>query len=405
MKVQRCEQQVITKNHPKYKLIDKMCFNSKNLYNCANYIIRQKFISDGEYISYNKMNSDLKVTEEYKNCMSQPANCTLRVLDKNWKSFFIAIKDWKKNPSKYLGMPKLPKYLKKDGRFLWMIPNNSVVIKDNNKLHFKMKCLNDYDWKCRNLGRLIQVRFVPRGTCYVMEIIYEIEVEDIQYDKASRVCSIDLGVNNFATITNNIGKQPIIINGKGIKSINQHYNKLRAKEQPRLMKMHGKFYSKKLDTISFKRFKRIKNYMHNTSRYVINWCLENEIDTIVIGKNDKWKQESSMNDKANQNFIQIPYEMFIGQLQYKGIDNCIKVIETTEEYTSGTSFLDNECPCRENYDKSRRAKRGLFKSNNGRMINSDVNGSFQIMKKVFSDTISYEIGANLTPIVINAAIV
>lgn len=113
MKVQRAEQQIITVDHPKYKIIDEMCKHSKNLYNQANYIIRQEFINNGNYIPYKEMNYNMKTHELYKDCMSQPANCTLRLLDKNWKSFFVAIKDWKKNPSKYLGMPKLPKYLKK----------------------------------------------------------------------------------------------------------------------------------------------------------------------------------------------------------------------------------------------------------------------------------------------------
>lgn len=286
-----------------------------------------------------------------------------------------------------------------------MIPNNTVVIKDNNKLHFKMKCLNDYNWRCRNLGRLIQVRFVPKGTCYVMEIIYEVEIDNNIIDIPNRVCSIDLGVNNFVTMTNNIGLRPIIINGKGIKSINQYYNKRLANEKSRLMKRNDKFYSKKLDSITFKRFKRIKNYIHNTSSLIINYCIDNNIDTIVIGINKEWKQESILNRKSNQHFIQIPYSMLIGQLEYKGVDNGIKIRTNNESYTSGTSFLDNEEPIKENYNKSRRVKRGLFKTNTGRLINSDVNGSLQIMKKAFSDTISYEIGADLTPIVINAAVI
>ena len=403
VKVQRVEQQIIGKSHQKYKLIDEMCKKSKNLYNYANYIIRQEFIKTGNYIKYKDMNFNLKTTQQYKDCMSQPANCTLRLLDKNWKSFFVAIKDWKKNPNKYLGMPKPPKYLNKNGRFNWMIPNNSVRIEEGNKLHFLMKCLNDYNWKCRNLGRLIQVRFVPRGTCYIMEIVYEVEIDSNITENSTRIASIDLGVNNFVTMTNNIGKQPIIINGKGLKSINQFYNKTRAKELSRIRHMHNKTWSKKLDQITFKRFKRIKNYIHNTSRFIVNYCLENNIDTVVIGINHEWKQNSRLNKIANQHFVQLPHDMLIKQLQYKCFDNNIKLIETEESYTSGTSFLDNEMPIKENYNKSRRIERGLFKTNTGKLINSDVNGSLQIMKKVFSNTISYEIEAVLTPMVISVA--
>ena len=346
------------------------------------------------------MNRDFKTHENYKLTFSQPANCTLRLLDKNWKSYFKAIKDWKQHPEKYLGMPKLPKYLKKDGRYLWMIPNNQCHYDyEKGAVRLSNRLVNDYEWKCRCLGRLIQVRFVPRGSCYVMEIVYEIEVPDINRE-SKNIAAIDLGVDNLITMTNNIGLKPIIINGKGIKSINQYYNKRLAKEKSSLKIRNGKDWSRKLNTITFKRFQRIKNYMHNTSCYIVNWCIENNIDTLIVGKNDEWKQEK----KRMQNFIFIPYEMLLRQLKYKCENARIEYIETNESYTSGTSFLDDEEPVKQNYDKSRRIQRGLFRSNSGLLVNSDINGSFQIMKKVFPNAISrYGIEAVLTPIVINAA--
>ena len=176
------------------------------------------------------MNKEFKTHENYKLTFSQPANCTLRLLDKNWKSFFKAIKDWKLHPEKYLGMPKIPKYLKKDGRFPWMIPNNQCFYDyEKGTVYIRNRLLNDYKWKCRCIGRPIQVRFIPRGSCYVMEIVYETEMPDTK-ENNNRIASIDLGVNNLVTMTNNIGLNPIIINGKGIKSINQYYNKRLAKE-------------------------------------------------------------------------------------------------------------------------------------------------------------------------------
>lgn len=403
VKIQRVEQKIIRKNHPKFKIIDEMCFRSKNLYNEANYIIRQKFITDGEYISYKEMNFVFKTHENYKLTFSQPANCTLRLLDKNWKSYFRAIKDWKENKSKYLGMPKLPKYLKKDGRFPWMIPNNQLYYDyEKSTIYIRNRLMNDYEWKCRCLGRPIQVRFIPRGSCYVMEIVYETEIPDVKTE-SNRIVSIDLGVDNLVTMTNNIGLNPIIINGKGIKSINQYYNKRLAKEKSLLKIRHGKDWSKKLDAITFKRYQRIKNYMHNTSSYVVKWCVENDIDTLVVGKNKEWKQNASMSKGSNQKFVDIPYQMLLQQLKYKCENAGIKYIETEESYSSGTSFLDGEEPVKQNYDKSRRIERGLFKSNSGLLINSDVNGSLQIMMKVFPNAFNerYGIEAFLTPIVIN----
>ena len=377
-----------------------MCFKSKNLYNYANYIIRQEFITTGNYINYYEMNRNLKTTIDYKNCMSQPANCTLRLLDKNWKSFFVAIKDWSKHKEKYLGKPKLPKYLKKDGRFIWMIPNNACSFKEDGIIHFGIRKLQSVIWKTNAKGRLIQIRFVPRGCNYIMEVVTEIEIPDVIDVESSRIASIDLGVNNFVTLTNNIGLQPIIINGKGIKSINQYYNKQKAKLQSELMKRNGQHWSNALSDLTFKRSMRIKNFIHHASKYIINYCIENQINTLVCGLNKTWKQECSMSKSTNQKFVYIPYNILIKQLEYKSQEYGIKFIIHEESYTSGTSFLDGEIPCKDNYNKSRRVQRGLFQASNT-LINSDVNGSLQILKKVFPNAFSYGIVGNLTPLVIN----
>ena len=375
-----------------------MCFHSKNLYNEANYVLRQEFIENNNYVSYYDMNKEFKTHENYKLCMSQPANCTLRLLDKNWKSYFSAIKDWQEHPDKYLGMPKLPRYLPKDGRFNWMIPNNSCLYdEENGEVYFRLRVLQGCHWKSRCLGRLIQVRFVPRNDHYVMEVVYETEIEEISVI-SERIASIDIGVNNLITITNNIGVAPFIINGKPLKSINQQYNKQKAKMQSDLMKRNGRHWSKNLDTLTTKRYRRVKNYLHNASATVIKWCVENDIDTLVVGKNDTWKQDK----KHMQNFTDIPYDMLLSQLQYKCEDNNIRYIETEESYPSGTSFLDGESPIKENYNNERRIQRGLFQAKET-LINADVNGSLQIMKKVFPNSkTGYGVGVNLTPTIISA---
>ena len=112
-----------------------------------------------------------------------------------------------------------------------------------------------------------------------------------------------------------------------------------------------------------------------------------------------------MSKQSNQKFVSIPYQMLLQQLKYKCENVGIKYIETEESYSSGTSFLDGEEPVKRNYDKSRRIERGLFRSNSGLLTNSDVNGSLQIMMKVFPNAFNerYGIEGILTPIVINAA--
>ena len=196
-------------------------------------------------------------------------------------------------------------------------------------------------------------------------------------------------------MVNNIGLKPVIANGKGLKSINKYYNKKISYYKSTLEKMNHKKTSKRIDNLWLKRNNKINNYLHNTSRYIVNYCNNNNINTIIIGKNDGWKNNSNLGKVNNQTFVQIPFDRLIQQIQYKTEEVGINVILTEESYTSGTSFLDNESPIKENYNKKRRIKRGLFRSNEGKLINSDVNGSLQIMKKVIGDVINYDHGCNL----------
>lgn len=393
MKVNRAEQQIIRKNSPIYNVVDQYCFYSKNVYNQANYIIRQEFINNGNKLSAYDVQKLMQPMDCYKDCGSQAAQKTIQLVDKEWKSYFIAIKDWKKNPSKYFGMPKLPKYLQKDGRQVYMLKNIQCSLKEG-QFRISFKPFGGYTVKTHAEGKLMQCRFVPKANYYVMEIVYEIEVPDVMKERI-RVCSIDLGIENLVTMVNNVGSQPVVIKGGAIKSINQFYNKRKAKMQSRLKKETGRDWSKNLQKLTDKRYKKIKYLMHCTSKKVVDYCVENNIDTLIIGLNKKWKQEN----KNKQNFTYIPFDIFIGQIQSKCEEYGIEVVMTEEAYTSGTSFLDKEQPTKENYNKERRVHRGLFVANCGKKINADVNGAYQIMKKVVPDAFSKGIeGAGSHPI-------
>ena len=229
-----------------------------------------------------------------------------------------------------------------------------------------------------------------------MEIVYEMEVPECN-EQSERIAAIDIGVDNFITMVNNIGEQPIVVKGGVIKSINQYYNKQKAKLQSELKITNKKDWSKRLQKLTDKRYEMIKYQMHCISKYVVDWCVLYNIDTLIVGHNDDWKQ----NNKGMQNFTYIPYELFIQMLAYKCENNGIRFIEHEEGYTSGTSFVDNEEPVKENYDKSRRIHRGLFVGNNGIQINADVNGAYQIMKKVIPNAFANGIeGAGLHPLTI-----
>ena len=399
-KVQRCEQHNIKYGTDFYKFVDELCFKSKNLYNYANYIIRQEFINNGNWIKYNQLFQLVKESEPYKDIGNNTGQGTLRILDKNWKAFFKAIKDWKKNPSKYLGKPKIPKYKDKDGRFLLSLDSNKVKLKDG-YVYFAWKPFKPYNnmFKTNAQERILQCRFIPRCGKYVMEIVYEIEVPDIS-ETSDRVAAIDIGVDNFITMVNNIGENPIAVKGGVIKSINQFYNKQKANIQSELKKVNGKDWSKKLQKLTDKRYEMIKYQMHCISKYVVDWCVLYGIDTLIVGHNDEWKQKK----QGMQNFTYIPYELFIQMLAYKCENNGIRFIENEEAYTSGTSFLDNEDPVKENYNKERRVHRGLFIADCGKKINADVNGAYQILKKVIPDAFSKGIeGAGSHPTIINLA--
>ena len=393
MKVNRVEQQIIRKNNPIYNVVDQYCFYSKNVYNQANYIIRQEFINNNNKLSAYDVQKLMQSMDCYKECGSQAAQKTIQLVDKMWKSYFKAIKDWKKNPSKYLGMPKLPKYLPKDGRQVFMLKNIQCSL-NNGQFRIAFKPFGGYTVNTHAVGKLMQCRFVPKADYYVMEIVYEIEVPDVVEERI-RICSIDLGTENLVTMVNNIGLQPVVIKGGAIKSVNQFYNKRKAEMQSQLKKETGRDWSKNLQKLTDKRYEKIKYLMHCASKKVVNYCVENKIDTLIIGLNKKWKQEN----ENKQNFTYIPFDMLISQIQSKCEEYGIEVVMTEEAYTSGTSFLDKEQPIKENYNKERRVYRGLFIANNGKTINADVNGAYQIMKKVVPEAFSKGIeGAGSHPI-------
>ena len=352
--------------------------------------------------SYDFIDFVTKYSEPFMDLGSNSSQATLRVLDKNWKSFYVAIKDWSKNKEKYLGRPKLPKYKpKENGRYPLYLSNIQVHIK-NDYLYFSWSPLKSLNNRFKMLfkGKLMQIRFIPKNNKYIMEIVYEIDIPQQNKD-IKRVAGIDIGLNNLTTVVNNIGMKPFVLNGRPLKAMNQYYNKEKAKLQSELKTINGKDWSNKLQQLTDKRNNKIKDYIHKASKYIIDWCATNQIDTIIIGKNKGWKQESDMGKRNNQGFVQIPFDTLIKQIQYKAENVGIKVILNEESYTSGTSFLDSEKPIKENYDKSRRITRGLFKSNKGVIINADVNGAYQIIHKVIPEIFEGIEGVGLHPVIIN----
>ena len=393
MKKQRVEKHIIKENDEYYEMLDGFCYKSKNLYNFANYHIRKQFIDTGKWLRYYDLDKLMKQPEmdfDYRSLpVVQSSQQCLKLLDKNWKSFFKSIKDWNKNKNKYSGRPKLPKYLPKNGRNLIILTNQSCKIKDG-ILKFP-KTFNNFTLKTQvNSSDLQQVRILPRNKYIIVEIIYNKQVKDLKKDNQKYV-SIDIGLDNLLTLTSNTLNKPMIINGRILKSENKFYNKQISYYREIAKRMNGLDYTRRMNFLTNKRNNLINDLIHKASRKAVNYALSCGANTIVIGNNKDWKRNSNMSKKVNQSFVGIPHQKLIEQIIYKAEDCGIKVIITEESYTSGTSFLDGELPTKENYNKNRRIYRGLFVSNKGIKINSDVNGSLQIMKKVFPNAFSHGI--------------
>ena len=388
--MQRVEKHRIKRNNEYYPMFCDFAHKSKNLYNHANFLVREEFIKNDKWLHYGDLDKLLKADTEYDDYKQMPtaqsAQQTLRLLEKDWKSFFKAIKDWSAHKEKYLGRPKLPKYKPKNGKHIFILTNQNVKLKEN-ILYFP-KAFQGFTVKPRfvELEQFIsfqQVRVIPSFQSFTIELVYNIEIPDVVLEDNGRYLSIDIGLDNLATVVNNAGLKPVIINGKGLKSINKYYNKQISHYCETAKRMNSKDYTNRMYGITRKRNDKIDDYMHKASSYLIHYAISNNFHTIVIGNNKEWKQKSSMSKNVNQSFVGIPHMRLIEMIQYKAQNVGLHVILTEESYTSGTSFLDGEEPNKSNYNKKRRVKRGLFISNHGTKINADVNGAYQIMKKVF----------------------
>lgn len=400
MKVNRVERHMIKKSHPMYKAVDEYCFKSKNLYNYANYILRQDFIENGNYIQYNELTKTLKHHEPFKDIGSNSGQHTLKMLDKNWKSFLIAIKDWSKNKSKYLGKPNIPKYLKKNGRYNFVMTNMQTKL-INGYLQFSFKPFKPFNGLIRTkvIDKHMQTRFIPKGDHYVMEIVYEKEVVECIVE-SNRIIGIDLGVSRLATIQNNIGVEPIAINGGNIKATNNFYNKEIAKYQSISKKKNKLNWTNRLQRITNKRNNKIDYLLHCASKKIVDYCAYYNIDTVVVGYNSKWKQNATIGS-TTQKFVDIPFLNFVSKLEYKLEEIGIKLIKTEESYTSKASFIDAD-KLKKSKFSGKRIQRGLYKSANDTLINADLNGASNIIKKVFPNAFAEGIkGIGLHPKIIN----
>ena len=407
------EKHIIKRAHKLYNECDMICFKSKNLYNYALYRIKNEIEKENKYDILNNPYNYLKESESFCELPQKVSQQTLMMLQTNIKSFYKSIKQYNKSPDKYKAKPEFPKFKHKTlGRNVINYTYQSIskkVFKKTNKIKLS-QCNIEFKTKIKNFGDICSVRIIPQNNQYTIEVVYK--VNDVnKLNNNDRYCSIDLGVNNLATVTSNILK-PFIINGKPLKSINQYYNKTQALYKSELKIKNNKNTSNKIKWLNNKRNNKVNDYLHKSSKMIVNKLKEENINTIIIGKNDNWKQDCEMGKNNTQNFVQIPHSRFIDMLNYKCELNSINVIIIEESYTSKASFFDldkipiyNTKNTKNIVFSGKRIKRGLYKSKSGKLINADVNGSLNIMRKAISNiNTEYGIEACSMPQIINLII-
>ncbi len=395
--MQLTERHIIKSTEHRFAQIDELAFKSKNLYNAANYVIRQSFLYGWGYVNYNEMNRLMKSHEAYKALPAKVSQQILMVLDKNWKSFFESVKAYKVDSSKFTGRPKLPKYKDKvKGRNLLVYTIQAISSKQLKKGIIKLSGTELLIKTKVNPDQVCQIRLVPKSDSYVIEVIYD--EQESTPGNANSVASIDLGLDNLVALTSNQpGFIPLLINGRPLKSINQFYNKRSSKLQSQLK--GNRKTSPRIQRLTRCRNQKVDNYLHHASRLIINLLLTKQMGTLVIGKNAQWKTEIELGKPTNQNFVSIPHSRLIEMLEYKARLVGIEVIVQEESYSSRASFLGlDSIPVYGKIDKDpvftgKRIKRGLYKTSIGQLINSDVNGSYNILRKAIPNAFSNGIGS------------
>jgi putative transposase len=365
---------------------------SKNLYNSGLYATRQHYFEHKKFLNYVNLNNVFvkQKQQDYYKLPAKVSQQTLKMVEQNFKSFFGSLKSEKTKKV------KIPKYLDKNSSFLTIWTNQAVSLKK--KGYLKLSGTDVYIKT--DINHINQVRVVPRNNQLVVEILYEVREKELKRDNG-KYSSIDLGINNLATLSGNTTK-PFIINGKPLKSINQYYNKKKSEIQGKLEAINKTKKSKKLNKLTNKRNNKINDYLHKSSKIIINHLVSKDISTLVVGYNQHWKQEINIGKKNNQNFVSIPYLKLLNMLEYKCKREGINFVKNEESYTSKCSFIDGEEIKKHTKYLGKRIKRGLFESQSGKLINADLNGSLNILKKVVGE-FQYPIEVCSTPKVINLA--
>ena len=393
--MRQVERHWIKEGHELYPICDDLTFKAKNLYNAGLYQIRQSIFERNKcqeeekpsVLSWVELVSQFR-KEKQADMLALPSKVStniLKILGSSISSYYQLLKCYHdKSDLNVTSKPQLPRYLHKtEGRYVVEFTNQTISKKRglNGELILCPKDLNlSIPTKVTNPKC---VRIVPKLRAFVIEVIYEVEIPPLK--QTGNYAAIDLGVDNLATVTFSDGTNPLVVKGTQLKSINQGYNRLIAKAQSKLPAEQKT--SQHIHRLWRNRELKLQSELHKITSFLSFYFDEMAIETVFVGKNQGWKQEVSLGKKTNQSFTQIPFNTFIFQLTYKCSVKGIKVVEQEESYTSKASFLDeDEIPVYKDVQvkpqfSGKRVSRGLYKSKDGRVLNADVNGSYNILVK------------------------
>jgi putative transposase len=362
-----------------------LCTRAKNLYNYATYLVRQDFFLTGNWLKYTTLYHQLKHESVYLALKeisgSQVPQQVLLQVEHTWRSYFNAIKAWKEDPTNFLARPRLPSYKPKNGLHMLTFTGQQVRIRNDKIL--LTKNLMDQGFPIFPIGNLpvtaencTGARLVPFYDRFVVEILYKVNKQSIpNSNHPFKSIGIDLGVNTLLATSDGL-----FVKGGVVKTINQWYNKQLAYYKSLTKKHNQKNSSYRIQRMHRVRTNKLQDIFHQTSRFIINHCLENNVTTIVIGYNMRWKQHCNLGKRTNQSFVQIPFLKLVHMLKYKAKLVGIVVICVSEAYTS------QKCSKCGIIDKRNRYSRGLYLCNScGLYINADHNAAINIRNRLSFD--------------------
>jgi IS605 OrfB family transposase len=379
----------------KYAMLAEMCRYSNNLYNVALYNIRQYYFNEKKFLTYESNYHECKINENYGLLQAGVAQQTLKIADRSFKSFFNLIKKAKSGEYRFQDI-KIPHYREKGGMFVLVLSTNAINIKDGflqipmsrafSKAHAGKLIKIAFPERLAD-KKIKEVRIIPifKGQYFKIQYVYEQAEQNLNLSQDNAL-AIDIGLENFATCITTIGTS-FIMDGRKLKSINQYWNKRKARLQSIADKQKNKS-TKLIQHITTKRNNRAKDYVRKTARYIVNYCIDNNIGTIICGYNSDFKRSINLGKMTNQQFTQISFGSLREQLSSLCEQYGMRYVEQEESYTSKASFLDldkipiynPEQPYTGKFS-GKRIHRGLYRYSDGRIANADLNGAANIMRK------------------------